>query len=153
MVGMGPADFSGDATHLDAADQAALSIPASFVEVDRVERVPDRVWREFAHGTIDHSSQMANPGKKWQATDVIREDGLPFRRLIFAGVSDSYCVLYFEHGGIGHSYHLILFRLHQDSAELTWRASSMRKVLRGLSEIPDALRSGQLRGDDPRSLY
>ena len=59
--------------------------------------------------------QMAELGEKYQVTDVIVEKGLPFQRLLFAGIS--LAVEYFIHyetGGIGHSYHVAVFGIDSE---------------------------------------
>lgn len=150
-IGCSRAVAVGEATHLGAEEEQALSYPTSFAEVLRVQDVPERVWTAFAQVTTDRSSQMADPGGNWQATDVISESGLPPRRLIFAGLSDRYCVLHFERGGRGHSYHLALFRLTGESAQLVWSAA-IGGPLRDIAKVPDALRSPGLQ-DDPRFFF
>ena len=54
---------------------------------------------------------IVNPGKKFEATDVIYDASLPQKRLIFAGVSDNRCYVHYEQGGRGHSYVLVFFTL------------------------------------------
>ncbi len=41
---------------------------------------------------------IADPGQDFEATDAIR-GGLPFRRLVFAGLGSKACFIYFERGG------------------------------------------------------
>jgi hypothetical protein len=45
--------------------------------------------------------KLADPGQDFEATDSIR-GGLPFRRLVFAGVGLKMCFVYYEMGG--HNY-------------------------------------------------
>lgn len=151
LIGFRCAGAAADATRLAAEDREALSHPASFVEVRRVEAVPESVWRAFAQTVKDAPPRMANPGEKWQVTDVISERGLPSRRLIFAGLSNTYCVLHFERGGIAHNYQLALFRLAHEGAQFVWGAATPGP-LRGLSELPEVLRSPKLQ-DDPRFFF
>jgi hypothetical protein len=54
---------------------------------------------------------MADPGERFEATDVITDPNLPGRRLIFAGVSQDRAFVHYEEGGIAHSYIAELFRL------------------------------------------
>ena len=54
---------------------------------------------------------MANPGKKFQVTDVVSDSSLPFKRLIFAGVLDDKCFVHYEHGGRGFADMLSLFSI------------------------------------------
>ena len=54
---------------------------------------------------------IANPTEKFEATDVIMDESIPRKRLLFAGVfADKSFVLY-EQGGIGTFYILALFQL------------------------------------------
>jgi len=59
---------------------------------------------------------IANPGEKFEATDLILDPSLPRRRLIFAGVSNDRCFIHYERGGRGHSYILVFFILDSTSA-------------------------------------
>ncbi len=54
---------------------------------------------------------MANPGKKFEATDFIIDASIPRERLIFAGISGDKCFVHYETGGLGHWYSLALFKL------------------------------------------
>lgn len=56
---------------------------------------------------------MADPGERFEATDVITDPNLPRRRLIFAGVTQDRAFVHYEEGGIAHSYIVELFRLEQ----------------------------------------
>jgi hypothetical protein len=47
---------------------------------------------------------MANPGQKFEATDVIRDASMPRERLIFAGVAGDKCFVHYERGGRAHMY-------------------------------------------------
>lgn len=133
-------------THLTDADRQALP---TLLEVRRVDAVPVAVWPALAKATGDGAA-MANPGEKWQATDAILEENLPWRRLIFAGVSDRYCLLHYERGGIGKSGHLMLFRLDGGEARLVWSAGS--GPIESLAKVPAALQSPAV-DDDPRNLH
>ena len=65
---------------------------------------------------------MANPGKEFLATDVIYDSSLPGKRLIFAGVVDGKCFVFYEQGGIGLADILAFFRLtSSNGAEPLWR--------------------------------
>jgi hypothetical protein len=74
-----------------------------------VDRLPDSLKSAFARLAGEPDFKMANPGEKYQETDVISEQGLPFRRLLFAGISNDRYFIHYEQGGIGHSYHVAVF--------------------------------------------
>ncbi len=54
---------------------------------------------------------LANPGKRFEATDFIVDSSLPRKRLIFAGVSGSKCFIHYEQGGLGLSFRVAFFEL------------------------------------------
>jgi hypothetical protein len=58
---------------------------------------------------------LADPGQKFEATDVISDPSLPRKRLIFAGVTGEHCFVHYEQGGFGHSFRLALFELNSPS--------------------------------------
>ena len=67
-------------------------------------------------------STMADPGERFEATDVITDPMLPRRRLIFAGVAQDRAFIHYEEGGIGPSYVIEFFRLEtSESAVGLWR--------------------------------
>ena len=65
---------------------------------------------------------MAEPGAKWQSTDVILEPGLPWRRLTAVAASAKVCLVFYERGGIGKSNNVAAFRLYSRGAEPVWLA-------------------------------
>lgn len=54
---------------------------------------------------------MADPGRRFEATDVIYDPSLPRRRLIFGGVAASKVFLHYEQGGFAHMFLLELLRV------------------------------------------
>lgn len=65
---------------------------------------------------------MANPGKDFNATDVIYDGSIPRKRLIFAGVSGDKCFVFYEQGGIGHMYILAFLALtSKETTHPLWR--------------------------------
>lgn len=85
---------------------------------------------------------IAEPGAAFQATTVVASPNLPIRRLVAAGCSnDFHCLVYYERGGIDHTWHVALFR---------WTPASTRfegggTVPGGLTTI-DAVRGAILAG-------
>ena len=75
----------------------------------------------FAKATHQEFS-MAEPGGKWQSTDVIIEPGLPWRRLTAVAASAKFCLVFYERGGIGKSNIVAVFRLSSRGAEPVWLA-------------------------------
>jgi hypothetical protein len=69
--------------------------------------VRDGLQTLFGSQTLD----IAEPGEEFQVTDVIRNSNLPIRRLVAAGCSPDYhCLVYYERGGIAHTWQVALFR-------------------------------------------
>jgi hypothetical protein len=78
---------------------------------------------------------IADPGKKYQDLDVIVEEGLPWMRLILAGISGNKCFVYFERGGRAYTRHLEIYRVVSGiETQLLWHGScnvntaSLRKL-------------------------
>ena len=61
---------------------------------------------------------MAEPEAAWQGTDIIRKPKLPRRRLGKIALSELFCLLFYELGGRGHSYHVAVFRLAPNDTTL-----------------------------------
>ena len=85
-----------------------------FTTVGRLEALPtpvqDHLLRRADNGPEDCDlSGIANPTEPFNSTDVA-ECGLPMRRLKFGGVSESMVFVYYEHGGRGYHFHLVIYR-------------------------------------------
>jgi mono/diheme cytochrome c family protein len=93
---------------LSAAEKAHI-LDGDFTVEKNVDRLPANLKSAFASLAKMPDFKMANPGEKYQETDVISELGLPSRRLIFAGISKDRYFIHYEKGGIFHSYHLAVF--------------------------------------------
>jgi len=78
---------------------------------------------------------IADPGEKFEVTDVITDPDLPTRRLIFAGVAQDRAFIHYEEGGIAHSYIVELFRL-----ESTYIAVGLWSGYRGPAENIEELK-------------
>lgn len=72
--------------------------------------LPKTLRNAFAKITNEPEFSLANPGEKYQETDVIDGPKLPWRRMVIAGSCDGNWFVHYEQGGIGHSYKLVLFR-------------------------------------------
>ena len=86
-----------------------------------IANIPPLVRAAFAKATHQDFS-MADPGDKWQSTDVIIETGLPWRRLTAVAASANFCLVFYELGGIGRSNNVAVFRLSSRAAEPVWHA-------------------------------
>ncbi|HEY6369767.1 MAG TPA: hypothetical protein VIX37_04255 [Candidatus Sulfotelmatobacter sp.] len=68
------------------------------------EEMPRSLKDAFTVATRRNAFALANPERKYQATDIVVKPGLPFRRMVFAGVSNDKWFIDYEKGGRGHSY-------------------------------------------------
>jgi hypothetical protein len=63
------------------------------------------------------NGRLADPGQKWNATDVITDPTLPGKRLIWAAVGGEYYVVHYERGGIAHTFHVLVATLTKNNAK------------------------------------
>jgi hypothetical protein len=80
--------------------------------------------------------KFADPGQEFETSDSIR-GGLPFRRLVFAGVSSKTCYVFYEMGGADHPPDTCLAVMDYAQNKAIWVGVSRRpvkslKALRGL---------------------
>ena len=96
-------------------------LDGQFKIISKTEGIPANVKQAFSKIAHEPSFAMANPGQKFQVTDVVLDRTLPWRRLAFAGVQDDKWVLHYERGGLAHSYYVVAFKadLHGD-ARFVW---------------------------------
>ena len=99
-------------THL-AADQFGIVTSIRGLPLG----VRDELQRLFRSGTLD----IAEPGAEFQATDVLVTPNLPIRRLVAAGcASDHHCLVYYERGGIAHTWQVVLFQWSPAITRFEW---------------------------------
>jgi hypothetical protein len=119
--------------------------------VARVSTLPLPV-RELLQSLFKTTTlEMADPGADFQATDVIRTPGLPFRRLVLAGCSADHCLIEYEKGGIAHTFDTMLIAVSPKQATLQWGGWGGAGV-RTLAELKDVVIQGGL-GVDPDKAY
>jgi len=95
----------------------------------------------FGSNTLD----IAEPGARFQVTDVMVDPKLPMRRLVAAGCSTDHCLVYYEHGGIAHSWHVALF--HWTPAATRLESGGIAPGgLASIDEIRNAVLSGSIKG-------
>jgi len=90
------------------------------------------------------NGRLADPGQKWNATDVITDPTLPGKRLIWAAVGGEYYVVHYERGGIAHSFHILIARLTKNDAKpkVVWRG--VGGPLKDYAAFLIALQNGKL---------
>src|SRR5258708_3752595 len=79
-------------------------LDSSFTMVARTEAMPANVKQAFAKITGEPSFALANPGQKYQVTDVVVDRDLPFRRLVFAGVEADEWFVHYGQGARADNY-------------------------------------------------
>ena len=98
--------------HIDSMSQSSMQefLDGDFRIVRDMKALPEPVVKAF---TEEGGSRLtiANPGERFEATDVIWDKSLPRRRLLFAGISGVKSFVLYERGGIGLSHILALFQL------------------------------------------
>jgi hypothetical protein len=91
------------------------------------------------------SLDIAEPGAAFQVTNVIVSPKLPIRRLVAAGCSNDYCLVYYERGGTARTWHVALFHWSPAATRFEWGATAPG----GLATIDDvrkAILSGATSG-------
>jgi hypothetical protein len=108
--------------------------------------VRDALQTLFGSKTLD----IAEPGEEFQVTDVISNPKLPFRRLVAAGCSLDHCLVYYERGGIAHTWQVALF--HWTPAATRFEGGGTAPGgLKTIDEVLNALLSGAIKG--PNKLW
>jgi hypothetical protein len=108
--------------------------------------VRDGLQMLFGSQTLD----IAEPEAEFQVTDVIRNPKLPIRRLVAAGCSTDHCLVYYERGGIAHTWQVALFHWTPAATRFEWGGTAPG----GLATIDDvrkAVLSGAIKG--PNRLW
>ena len=99
--------------------------------------VRDGLQMLFGSQTLD----IAEPGAEFQVTDVIGTAMLPIRRMVAAGCSPDHCLVYYERGGIAHTWQVVLFHWRPAETRFEWGGTAPG----GLATI-DAVRKAVLSG-------
>ena len=95
----------------------------------------------FGSNTLD----IAEPGARFQVTDVVVDPNLPRRRLVSAGCSQDHCLVYYERGGIAHTWHVALF--HWTPGETRLDGGGIAPSgLASVEEVRNAILSGAIKG-------
>jgi hypothetical protein len=95
----------------------------------------------FGSNTLD----IGDPGSKFQVTDVIVDPKLPMRRLVAAGCSMTRCLVYYERGGIAHSWHVALFHWTPAETRFEWGGIAP-SGLASIDDVRNAVLSGAIKG-------
>jgi hypothetical protein len=92
--------------------------------------------------------ELVDAGQPFQVTDVITNEKLPGKRLIWAARIPGYMVVHYESGGIAHVYHLMVVALDPPKeAHVVWTAWA--KPMKSYAEFRAALIAGKLNDSLP----
>ena len=95
----------------------------------------------FGSQTLD----IAEPGAEFQVTDVFVNPQLPIRRLVAAGCTIDYCLVYYERGGIAHTWHVALFHWTPEATRFEWGGTAPGG-LATIDDVRNAILSGVING-------
>jgi hypothetical protein len=108
--------------------------------------VRDGLQTLFGSETLD----IAEPSAEFQVDDLVVNPTLPSRRLVAAGCTIEYCLIYYERGGADHTWHVALFHWTPAATRFEWGGTAPG----GLTTIDDvrkAILSGAIKG--PATLW
>jgi hypothetical protein len=157
LCAIGVSVWSAVAAGNQVAPSVSLSGPlrayvkdARFGIVTSIRGLPLGVRAElqtlFGSQTLD----IVEPGAEFQATDVIVKPNLPIRRLVAAGCSTDYCLVYYERGGVAHTWHAALFHWTPDATRFEWGGTAPGG-LRTIDDVRNAILSGAIK--TPATLW
>ena len=129
-----------DVTKLPADDQKALSDVSRFHQIQAATNLPPAVFSLCADG----SGKLAEPGQKWQVTDVVTDATLPWKRLVWAFTNGDYYVVHYERGGRGHSFHVLVCRLKSGDSKPSFVWRGVGGQLKDFGAFIDAIKHGKL---------
>ena len=102
--------------------------------------VRDELQMLFGSQTLD----IAEPGAEFQVNDVIVNPKLPIRRLVAAGCTIEYCLVYYERGGRAHTWHVALFHWTPEATRLEWGGTAPGG-LKTIDDVRNAILSGVMK--------
>jgi hypothetical protein len=108
--------------------------------------VREELERMFGTGVLD----IAEPGAEFQGSGAIRNSRLPIRRLVAAGCSYDYCLVYYERGGAAHTWRVALFHWTPDATRFEWGGEAPGGLVT-IDDVRRAALSGAIK--DPAGLW
>ena len=93
---------------------------------------------------------IAEPGAEFQVSDVSVNSKLPIRRLVAAGCSHDHCLVYYERGGIAHTWRVALFHWTPDATRFEWGGPAPGGLVT-IHDVRSAILSGAIKG--PAGLW
>jgi hypothetical protein len=90
------------------------------------------------------SLEIAEPGEDFQVTDVVADPKLPIRRLVAAGCSNDHCLVYYERGGVAHTWQVVLFHWTPNDTRFEWGGAAPAG-LKTIGDVRNAVLSGEIK--------
>lgn len=103
--------------------------------------VRDGLQRLFGSPTLD----IAEPGGDFQASGVVVDAVLPTRRLVAAGCSSEYCLIYYQRRGNDPTWHVALFHWTPAATRFEWGGQAPGG-LATIDEVRAAILAGRIKG-------
>lgn len=103
--------------------------------------VRDGLQTLFGSRTLD----IAEPRAEFQVTGSNSKPQLPIRRLVAAGCTIEYCLVYYERGGVAHTWHVALFRWTPAATRFEW-GSTAPGGLATIDDVRNAILAGVIKG-------
>ena len=103
--------------------------------------VRSELQKLFASRTLD----IAERGAEFQLTDVVVDPDVPIRRLVAAGCTMDYCLVYYERGGGSHTWHVALFHWTPEATRFEWGGTAPGGMAT-LDDVRKAILAGAIKG-------
>jgi hypothetical protein len=129
-----------DVTKLWVEDRKVLQASSRFHEIHSTSDLPLPILALCA----GDKNNLAEPGGKWNATDVIVDATLPSKRLLWAAKGGEYYVVHYERGGIAHTFHILVAKLAKDEAKPGSVWNAVGGPFKDYAAFLQALQSGRL---------
>ena len=101
--------------------------------------VRDALQALWGSATLD----IAEPKGEFQRTDVVGNTTLPRRRMVAAGCTSNDCIVYYERGGLAHTWHVALFHWTPAATRFEWGGTAPAG-LKTIDDVRKAILSGAI---------
>ena len=103
--------------------------------------VRDALQKLFGSQSLD----IAEPGAAFQIKKAAGNSNLPTRRMVAAGCSYDYCLVYYERGGSARTWHVALFHWTPDATRFEWGGTAPGGLVT-IDDVRRAILSGAIKG-------
>jgi len=93
------------------------------------------------------SLDIAEPDADFQVTDVAGARALPIRRLVASGCSADHCLVYYERGGIAHTWQVALFHWTPAATRFEWGGVAPGGLMT-IDDVRKAVLSGAIKSSN-----